>query len=350
MIIEGEQMVSLHTGPGGVTLYQYLPHQLQSLTWTRTLRDTSQLDLTIPADLGPDPDLDVVPFQHWLSVWTPKAARPLWTGPIIKPDFGRDTVKFTARDISVFTGYTRVSTTKSWRFTDPSVIAAELWDGLLNNHGLAVTPTQNADPLGTPFDYDVTADVGLVKAAMDDLVERGLYWTVVGDTPVLGRAPLAPVASLSEDHFIGGDPRIVRDGTRMANDILVRGADNLARYRVDRAGLNLQTVINIDDMFGVSNVAQAAGQYARYMSAPRDAIVMGAGTQLHPDAPVTIDQLVPSARVITEILGRRSTMELEGVEVTSDGLTASVGVTLESVTDYPPELAQFTDGGKTASA
>jgi len=110
---------------------------------------------------------------------------------------------------------------------------------------------------------------------------------------------------------------------------------------VERSGLNLQKIVDVDDMFGVSNAARAANQYVRYTSTIRDSISLPEGSILHPNVPLTIGQLIPSTRINIETYGMLFTVELESVEVTLEPGRAEVSVKLESVNDEKPELMKL---------
>ncbi len=136
---------------------------------------------------------------------------------------------------------------------------------------------------------------------------------------------------------------VVRDGSKTYNDILLRGADALSRARVPMGGLNLQTIVNVDNAFGVSNVDRAVKQYARYVSKVRDSISMPDDAVLTPNAPVSIDQLVPSARITVEAFGLLIPMELHGVDVRCTPAESTVSVRLTAVDDDLPELIDIQD-------
>jgi hypothetical protein len=167
---------------------------------------------------------------------------------------------------------------------------------------------------------------------------------VVSGVPILGPAPLKPIAALGESDFINAGVQLVRDGSETFNDVLLRGADNIAHARVPLGGLSLQTTVNVDNMFGVSNATKAVGQYVRYTSKIRDAVTLPQGSVLHPDAPVHISSLIPSVRFNIEAFGLLTTMELEGVEVSCTSGSTTVAVKLESVNDDLPELMTLNDG------
>jgi hypothetical protein len=124
----------------------------------------------------------------------------------------------------------------------------------------------------------------------------------------------------------------------MANDVVLRCADAQVRARVPAAGLNLQRLINLDSVFGVSNAEGAVREYLRRTAAVRDAVILDGQAVLHPHAPLTVDQLIPSTRVTVEARGLVALMELHSVQVSCDQQGASVAVGLESVDDDLPEL------------
>lgn len=332
-IIDSRQIVSLHTH-SGVQVHQYGPEDQTGLKWNRQLRDVSSCDLGIPSRIGYSELPDITPWLHWVSVWDSHAENLYWSGPIQKVTANRDGISISARDVAALAGRTRNPTTKRWDAVDPSTVAEELWAAMAEVHNLRVRPIVRPDPEGDRYSFATTADTQMMDATMADLVNLGLKWTVVGGVPILGPAPLTPLASLGEDDFLGGGMEIVRDGSASYNDILLRGGDNLARTHREMGGLNLQTIVTINDMFGVSNVDRAIKQYAKYTSRIRDALSLGDSSTLHPDGPVDIDHLIPSTRFTVTGYGLQVLMELETVEVTCSNGNAAVSVKMESV-DVP---------------
>lgn len=342
-VVSSEQIVSLRTA-SGKQLYQFLAHDQVSLKWTREQRQVSVCELPVSA-ADPGGRLDITPWLHWIDVFDGSGRELLWSGPIQRVSAGRSQTAISARDMSALMTRTRCPVTKRWDAADPSEIAGELWSAMIALHGLQARPIERVDPRGDRFDFSVVADEELMSEPIDRLVQLGLYWTVVGGVPVLGPAQFKPVAALGENDFVGGDFSIVRDGTESYNDVLLRGGDNLARASVPMGGLQLQTIVNIDNMFGVSNVDRAAKQYVRYTGAVKDTLVVSDGAVLHPDAPIDISQLVPSVRVTVEALGVLQLMELQNVTVSGTG---EVGVTLSAVNDELPELVEIARKGRSS--
>lgn len=331
-VVTDDIIVSLHTAKG-VQLYQFLPEDYSECTWGRKSRDASQCDLSVPPLMDADRLPDIVPWNHWISVYDGDRNVLLWTGPIQSARANRHGLTLNAKDHSAYLSRTRNPITKRWDAADPSRVAGELWEDLIAAQGLDATPIIRPDPEGDRYDFQVLTDAQMLDQTITDLVNLGLRWTVVSGVPIIGPLSLDPVVALSEDDFIGDGIDFVRDGSAIFNDVLVRGPDNLARAKVDYFGQNLQTISNLDNMFGVSNVNKAAQQYVRQTGAVRTKLELPSGTVLSPTAPVTIDDLMPSARFVIEANGIRQLMLLSSVEVERRQGVKNVKVTMESLPD-----------------
>lgn len=341
-VIDDHQIVSIHTHTG-TQLYQFLGNELIDATWTRDLRTPSRCEINVPAALDYHRIPDLVPWQHWMSVWDNTGQELYWTGPIQKIAANRETMTITARDMSALYTRTRCPITKRWDATDPALIAAELLNAMIDHHNLNTTPTTRTDPLGDRFDYQTTADERMLDTHIDELANYGLYWTIHAGTPLLGPQPRQPITALTENDFIGGGISVVRDGRQFYNDVLLRSADSLAQTRIPLGTLNLQTIVNIDTMFGVSNTDRATRQYARYVSTLRDTITLPDNATLHPNAPVHISQLIPSTRIIIDAYGIQVLTQLTAVDVRCTPQTTTVSIRLESIDDELPELTELAE-------
>lgn len=352
MIVSERQAVSIHTRKG-VQMYQYLPENTQAGSWGRVLRDTSQCSLTLPPSDHLD-KLELTPWLHWASVWDIEATPPvlLWTGPIQQVTLNRTALQIQARDCSVFMSRTRVPMSKAWDATDPALIALELWQDMIDLHGLNVEPIVKLDPYGGKYDYTATADTKMMGDVIGDLVSLGLKWTVVAGIPILGPAPRNSIAALGAEHFLEDGLTLTRDGSSSYNDLLLLAGDSKSHARVPMAGLDLQQIVTADNVFGVSNAERAAYEAARYYASIRDTITLSGGSLLAPNAPLTIDQIIPSIRVNVEAFGQIYPMELTNATVTlGDGNSGTtVGVSMDTATDDLPELATINSQQANVSA
>lgn len=341
-VITPGQYVSLHSGRG-VQMYQWQPSDQQTLTWARQLRDVSKATLALGNLMTDDEKFpDIYPWVHHLSIWsgdwTPKL---YWTGPIQKVTANRFGGSINASDISAYLAKTRCPMTKAWNAVDPCIPAGELWNEMISLQDLTANPVIREDPWGDHFNVNTTADSEMLDKTIKTLEQYGLRWTVIAGTPLLGPMPYQPIASLGEKDFVGDDGiSLIRDGTATANDVLLRGTDNIARARVDLADLNLQSIVNIDNMFGVSNTIRATQQYVRQTGMIKTDIDVPSNAVFHPDANVSIDQLVPSARFAVEAYGVRLRMELESIQVSASAAGSQIAPTFNEVQDWT-EIGQL---------
>lgn len=350
-VITADQVVSLHTAKG-VQLYQFLPDQYSQLNWARESRDISLCDLVIPPSAEFDRFPDIFEWVHWITVFDDQDLT-LWTGPIqsIRGNRRRG-LQIRAKDHATYLSRTRVPMTKKWDAADPAWPAGELWERMLDQKGIAARPIVRADPEGDRYDFETKIDEQELDQTIGDLVQQGLYWTVVAGVPILGPLSRTPVMTLNEDDFIGDGIDIVRDGTAVINDVLVRGKDNFARAQVAYHGQSLQAIKNLDDMSGVSNVTRAAARYVQYNGVARTRLELPSSTVLAPDAPVTINELMPSMRFVIEAQGILQLVELTTVEVERRSGAVDVKVTMESALTLAEkedlELDMIKDAPKTS--
>lgn len=346
MIVTNEQVVSV-TSKSGVTVWQFNPSDYTSMEWTRENRDVSSCTLDIPPIHNNDRLPDIIPWLHDLNVYD-EHNRLLWRGPVQKLTANRTQLTIKAKDPAALMTRTRTPFTKKWQAVDPNQPANEMWRSLISQHGLQMTPILTTDPYGNPISFATTADAEMMDKPMDQLVQLGLYWTVASGIVILGPASSKPIVTLGETDFLGDGIQLVRDGAQTVNDVLVRGPDNLARGRIDLHGLNLQDIVNLDSMFAVSNVEKALQTHLRYVSQIRDAIDLDGDTQLHPEAPVSIDELIPSMQVVIDAFGLRFLMEIDKVTVNADTAGTSVKVAFESlpVTRLPELMVDASGTGK----
>jgi len=335
--IDPQQWVTVHTY-SGKQLYQVPPSRQESIAWNREGHQVTSCDIQLPS--GYIDARDLTPWIHWCSVWNADGTVLHWTGPIQKPDGDRDSVTISARDTAAYMEKTRCPITKSWDAADPATIAGELWAAMAAHHNLNTSPIVRTDPEGDRFDFSCVADSEMLSDTMDKLVKMGLRWCVIAGVAIFGPVPRDPVTTLQENDFMGSGLKFVRDGSQMANDVLVRGQDGSSRARYDMGGLGLQSLISMDHVLGVSNLDRATRTAARYTAKIRDTLVVPPGTVLAPHAPVTEQMLIPSTRMGIEALGMQTLVELDQISVTSDTNQAQVAITVDNVVNLPELLDQ----------
>jgi hypothetical protein len=347
-IVTDQQMVSVRTVTGQ-TITEFVPSQLAGLQWGRENQQVSQCTLTTPPLLDKHGNWSgITPWLHWVDVWsTDMDPKLYWSGPIQKPATDQFAGQIIAVDAAAYLARTRCPLSQSWNAIDPSIPALACWQQMLAQQGVnGINPVQRNNPWGQRFDITITSDVETLDQTMQELEQMNLYWSVNAGVPLLGPMPLEPIASLGQNDFLARGLQLTVDGSQVFNDVLMRGPDNIVEVSVPLDGLNLQTLVNLNNMFELSNVQSAAEAYVLYTGSFRKTIVSAGNAPLNNDsANITIDQLIPTARYAVEAFGVRVRMQLNSMQVTvaSDQPT-QVAVTLVEVPNWT-EIGQLQASG-----
>jgi hypothetical protein len=337
-IVTEQQMVSVRDIYGN-TVTEFVPSQLGGLQWGRQVNQVSQCSVTTPPLLDGDGNLlPIVPWLHWVDVWSTDMNPVMyWSGPIQKPATDQFAGQITAVDHAAYLSRTRCPLSQSWDAIDPSIPAASCWQQMLYQQGInGVTPVQRNNPWGQRFDITLTSDIETLDQTMQELEQMGLNWSVSANVPLVGIMPLEPIASLGQNDFLARGLQVTIDGTNVYNDVLMRGPDNIVETSVPLNGLNLQTIVNVNNMFELSNVEAAAQQYVLYTGSFRKTILAPGNAPLNNDsANISIDQLIPTARYSVEAFGVQVRMQLTSMQCTvASGVPTQIGVTLVEVPNW----------------
>lgn len=299
-----------------------------NFSWSREMNEVSTLTLSAPRQ---NMTTKIFPWHYWISCWDGQTLQ--WRGPIIDFQFDNAAMSFQAKDIGTFMWQTRTVTTRKWASLDIASIAADMWRDMLDLHSITAEPVVLPSLSGQGrYSVSVKADVRMLNQEVQDLVKLGLRWTVVKGRPVLGTQPPNIAAELGECHLSGG-ARIQRNGARTSNDVRVQGQNYSHTERVDMGGLHLQSIVQIDDTFGVANIVNAAREQALKRAQIRNALIIPAGATLTGDAPVELDTLVPGVRIAVTALGARGVFEIQKVSVSGSSSGTTVGLSLNVVND-----------------
>ncbi len=290
-----DTVVSLHTADGRM-LGALLSTAMDSVSWGRERREVSTCEITALTQFDPELLEDLRPWVHWVTVW--HGQEPVWSGAVQKVTLGRSITRIIAKDTGTFMWRTRVPITYTWNDLDPTRIAASVVELMNEVHGITAPPIV-LPALSESFTYSAVADSRMLHQMMDDLVKLGLEWTVVAGRFILGRFSTAPVATLTEQDFLVELER-VRDGTATFNDVRVQGQNWAQTAVAPLAGLRLQTLVSLDDVFGVSNIQKASLLYAQETAAIRDTLVIPDSASLHPEADVVFDDLIPGKTILVQ--------------------------------------------------
>lgn len=316
--------VSVHTVDGRL-VGDFPCNMINNFTFGREATEVSTASFQVSTQGDPELVEELRQWVHWVTFWLGDTA--VWTGPIWNVRIGRTITTVSARDPSIFMWRTRVPITRTFTDTAPARIADTVWRLMNQLHGIKGTPLVLPGVVQDTFTVSATADTRYLHQFMDELVKVGLQWTVVAGRVILGEFPRSPVAELQECDFLIELER-QRDGSQVFNDVRVQGQNWASTAVADLAGLRLQGLVSMDDMFGASNIQRATQQYARQVARLRDDLVVPANASLHPQAPVTYDDLIPGRvfAVYTETASQL--MRLDQLTVNGSQEALDVQVTL----------------------
>ncbi|MGW6414363.1 hypothetical protein [Streptomyces sp. NPDC055055] len=353
------------TAPGAVSL--------TSVTWNRTVNDTSEATIVINkgtagtsccADLG-----RIEPWVHELSVY--RNGELVWQGPIIRVTENATRFLVEAWDVTAWLARCVNTTLLRYLSTNPSdprhvgpvqeiaetIIRANLEGGLY-----APSPdwprmlpyiVRDDDTTVTRFEKDGSDNnsvwqVPILTIMNDELVPRGLEYTTVGRALVLGRSQTTSdkaQARLSLDSF-AGDVEIVRDGTAGTTLVWVTNQND---QEISGAQFGVSGVIS--GVYGrldllVRSTAEGLSAYDLWQIARASyngrnpmptSLKIPDGAGLSPRAPVTIHQLVPGVRIDVAAdgmcMGLTQPYRLSDLDVEWRDSAEKVGVSLVPIGD-----------------
>lgn len=311
-----------------------------SFTWGREANEVSVCSFDVATQGAAELVEELRPWVHWVTVWHDGLS--VWTGPIQSVRLRSDLTSINARDPSTLMWRTRVPVSRTWVDTHTENIANDLWKAMLQLHRVRVTPVVLAEVVQKSFTITAKAEQRMLHQLMDDLAKVGLTWTVVAGRPVLGEFSREPVATLEDCDFMVELERR-RDGTQTYNDVRIQGQNWAQTAVAELAGLRLQTLVSMDDMFGSANVQRAALEYAHRTSRIRDELVVPGSASLHHSASVTLDDLVPGKVFVVHSGAISQLMRLDQMSVT--GAPGSIDVQVSLVALEPQdEIAKLVGG------
>lgn len=286
---------------GGSSLVAVFPWT--SLTFSRVLDDTSDgsaVAYQIPAECR-GPLSGVTSWRHELAIY--RDGQLVWVGPVVIPQAPPDQYEIAARDLSAWWDHRLIH--KDHDYSSPTDLATIFQDVAADamapdpSPGLAVTTT----PCGVTAILTLLALQHLSAATeLRDIAKTGIDWTTIARKVLAGGAvvPTGPLGPFLDEHF-AVPPTPKEDGTAKANAWLVRGAgggaagDVVYGYQTDPVSGKLDGLlesVETDSTIKDSATAQAAAK-------TRVALTSVVGTLdkcvLHPEAPFTLDELVPGA-------------------------------------------------------
>ncbi|WP_424639934.1 hypothetical protein [Embleya sp. AB8] len=351
---------------------------LTSVRWSRTINDVSEGVVTISKAGAPECCGllgDIEPWVHELSIY--RDGDLVWQGPIVRTVEGRRSVRVEARDMIAWLG--KLVNTLVLRFVslnpaDPlhagpvQEIAEAIIRANVNDPDFSTPPdwcrmlpyiVRDDSPVLTKLKKDGKFDsspwlVYVLKILNDELVPRGLEYTTVGRSVLLGKPQTITDKAqgrLTLEH-IAGEVELIKDGPSGASLVWttnqnqtnleigsfgIGGFTDTEYGRLDHLVLSQAEEMDPYDMLQLA----WASMIGRFPVPP--ALSVPTGSQLTTDAPVSIHQLVAGVRLDVEATGMCSNVtvpyRLSDVEVEWGEFGEQVAVSLVPIgTDPPPPI------------
>ncbi|MFD3612399.1 hypothetical protein ACFWXA_30895 [Streptomyces atroolivaceus] len=345
---------------------------LTSVQWNRTVNDTSEATITIAKGMAADccGQLgQIEPYAHELTIY--RDSELVWQGPIIRTTENRTRFTIEARDVTEWLARTVNTTLLRYISANPadpmhagpvqeiaeSIIKLNLNGGLFASQPdwpvMVPFIVRDDDPVDARFEKDGTADneiwiVPILQILDDELVPRGLEYTTVGRSLILGRPQTTadrPQARLTLDAF-AGDIEIVRDGTNAATLIWVTNQDDqdITGGQFGVSGVISPVYGRLDTLVRTSAEGLSAydlWQIARATYNGRNPVPTSlrvpTGAGLAASAPVSMRQLVPGVRIDVVAagmcMGLTQPYRLSDVDVEWGASGENVGISLVPIGD-----------------
>lgn len=341
----GTYRVAIHTRASLLRAVVEVPWT--QIEWGRVLDDTSSATVQAGAGCcGEILESQVRPWSHTLAIYRKVQGSVgygrVWSGPVMAIR-DRDALTLEARDLSAWCDHRLVHDDHDHVAEDLADIYQSLWDDAMApdpvpDYTLSLTAS------GTTGDRQVLTDSHtLAGDPLRELGRTGLDWTVLDRVQIVGPSEIdtPAVATLIDSHFVG-DPEVVVDGSTQANLWYVSGSgggaegDEVSGFASVSPGADglLESVASessiLDDLSADENAQTRLDRSSMPQRYVTDA-------DLHSDAPVPMERLIPGARVRLALTGRclpvRTTERLSSVKVTAsrDGnaVTEKVSISLQ---------------------
>lgn len=229
---------------------------------------------------------------------------PVWVGPIISWELGRESGFVQAQDLSAWLNWRVIHSDIVSEETNPAnlgVIAREIIeDALLPDNPNIIWSVQ--DSMQTGARKVLSKEYRNALQELEEILRTDLDMVVVGRVIYVYQTetPQPTLPELNDAHFIG-DVRLVRDGSLMATRVIVNGENDLwAVYPAEDAGSVRyglkEKVFNETSIRDQASLDLAAKTRYDFLKNPVTRVTIPSGSRLSPETPIDINDLVPGFR------------------------------------------------------
>jgi hypothetical protein len=293
--------VAFHDRTGAVPVGTAL--EPTSVAWGRVLDDTSDAQAVV--DLAsPECCETLSSVRTWcndMSLY--RDGSLVWQGPVTEIEYVGDQVTISAKDVTawlarrvIHTAMDFTTATGSGPADLASIAEALVRDAFAPDDPgvLAYLTVTLAGILGERA-YDVNQ--GYTGDELRELARTGIDFTAIGHRILItGEGSLARLATLDDEHF-AGPLRIVEDGLAATSRAIVIGEGIMAESGgVGPCGL-IERLIKEDAIKDVDSAQSEADSLVAAGTPTPLYLEVPDGSQLTPDAPVGIEELVPGVTI-----------------------------------------------------
>lgn len=225
MLGQGEGRAYLYDRGGQQRLYDFPLRGMISLEWERTLSETGAAKLVMNSSLCDCSWLGRIrSVRHELVIY--RDAERVWEGPITRVAYTQTNCTLIAKDLSWWFGRRGVKS----RFMTGNVVDVGLQlmrDALNYDDPNMRAYLTGLNTKGEKFVADYNAYDGYTLDALDDCVDSGMDWAVMGRR-VIAWASVNPIAQtnlLRAPQDISAEVTVFEDGDSLATRVIATGGD-----------------------------------------------------------------------------------------------------------------------------
>lgn len=284
-------------------------------------------------------------LEPWLHVVTFYAdEEPVWHGVVMQVEASAEGLVVEAADGGAFFQRRRLSASRRFDQQDAArVMSVLVEDAMSVGDPLRVVDNMRLSESRVWVVVDEVANTKLVSDVLDDLAEAGLQWTFLAGTLLIGSVMAGHTTAMLSDRHLTGGVTVVKDGKDIVTDVLVQGEGTWAQRSIGDDRLVVQAVEKSTNL-KTEEACEARAEAVLLEQGVGPLRVEVDASPLSPEAPVSLNELVPGVRVPVSSsqtgIPVGVVLMVESMSV-SDGLvTLTLGVPnagLLERDEYPPE-------------
>ena len=284
-------------------------------------------------------------LEPWLHVVTFYAdEEPVWHGVVMQVEASAEGLVVEAADGGAFFQRRRLSASRRFDQQDAArVMSVLVEDAMSVGDPLRVVDNMRLSESRVWVVVDEVANTKLVSDVLDDLAEAGLQWTFLAGTLLIGSVMAGHTTAMLSDRHLTGGVTVVKDGKDIVTDVLVQGEGTWAQRAIGDDRLVVQAVEKSTNL-KTEEACEARAEAVLLEQGVGPLRVEVDASPLSPEAPVSLNELVPGVRVPVSSsqtgIPVGVVLMVESMSVADGLVTLTLGVPnagLLERDEYPPE-------------